>query len=142
MVSSQALAQPYAYTKLLGWTFNGVTLRPDGMGIDPSGALWATDLANRQVFSFDGEGQFLRAFPTTASPRRVEFDRQGNAFVLVNSPMALQKFDPSGHLLKTFGSISTSDSYSGLAVDSQGNVFVSKSTNQVLKFNNSGSLVL
>ena len=81
-----------------------------------------------------------------SAPQGVAVDGSGNVYVLNESAHRVQKFDPSGTQLTTWGSYGTGDGMFifpyGIGVDGSGNVYVADSSNhRIQKFDSNGTFI-
>jgi DNA-binding beta-propeller fold protein YncE len=118
--------------------------------VDPQGNIFVADFANHRVQEFDNQGTFLTKWGTFGKepgqfndPAGIAIDLQGNIYVTeyaAHSPPTyrVQIFDGEGQFLGTWGSPGTEDGEFfhplAIAVDSQGNIYVSDETNRIQKF--------
>jgi DNA-binding beta-propeller fold protein YncE len=135
--------------------------RPNGIAIDKArGRIYVVDTGGRnakehnvKIYGLDGRrvgaiggapggdlGQFQ--YPTY-----VALDAAGNVYVSDTLNSRVQKFDPDGKFLTTFGQLGTNwgefDKPKGVAVDSFGNVYVADSGwSNVQIFNPKGQVML
>ena len=152
----------------------GLLLSPHGIFVDRQGNVWVTDCActgtaaqqktagkGHQVFKFSPDGKLLLTLGKAAGAREPEFLYQpsdvlvapdGSIFVAeghASSPTAnarILKFDRSGRLLKTWGTIGGGpghmDQPHALAMDSKGRLFVGdRGNNRILIFDQNGTLL-
>jgi hypothetical protein len=136
---------------------------PNHVAIDSFGSVWATDTSNNRVEKFDGGGNFLLQIPCASGPcaagdagsfqnvTDIAFDSSGNIYLLNGSRCDVEEFNSSGSYITEFlgpgncgnasGSIPSSNAY-GLAVDPNGNFWLSDQTNQrVEEWNSAGSFL-
>jgi DNA-binding beta-propeller fold protein YncE len=131
--------------------------------VDTSGNIYATDMNffDGRVRKFDSAKDLAAAWGgsrgkgdgTVANAAGAAFDGSGNYYVVDIRHHRIQKFDPNGNFLLTWGSFGSGDeqfTFSGslnvtpftIAVDQAGNVYVPDSGNRKIKvFNSSGGFV-
>ena len=118
-----------------GWFRN-----PRGVAVDADDNLWVADTDNHRVQMFTSDGHWFLSFGTSGtgdgefdSPCALAFDEHGNLLVLEGGEPSgtgdrIQIFDENGNFLSTLGSAGSGDGQfkgaSGIAVDSQGSVYV------------------
>jgi DNA-binding beta-propeller fold protein YncE len=117
---------------------------------DSQGNIYVADFANHRVQKFDSQGKLLAKWGTLGSkpgqfndPAGIAIDAQGKVYVseyAAHPPETyrVQIFDQEGNFLATWGKpgIGNSEFIHPLdvAVDGQGNIYVSDETNRVQKF--------
>ncbi len=152
----------------------GLLLSPHGIFVDRDGNVWVTDCActgpaalqhtagkGHQVFKFSPDGKLLLTLGRPAGAREPDFFFQPNDVLVApdgsifvaeghsSVPTAnarILKFDPSGKLLKTWGTWGTGpgqmDQPHALAMDSKGRLFVGdRGNNRILIFDQNGKLL-
>ncbi len=138
-------------------------VEPDHFGavaIDGAGNMYVTDY-NSRVQKFDSNGTFLLKWGRPGngdgqfalhSHLSVAVDTQGNVYVTDTDNSRVQKFDSNGTFLLKWGSKGSGDGQfgedhnwrgpEGVAVDSQGNVYVADPANQrIEKFDSNGNFL-
>jgi streptogramin lyase len=118
---------------------------PNGVAIDGSGNVWATNYSESVVTEFSSAGATIAsvANASNSDPAGVAIDQSGNAWV-VSSPYlggqsSLQVFSSNGTTISTVGTTRTGglDSPTSVALDVAGNAWVS---NNAVINNNEGSV--
>lgn len=120
-----------------GSTTGGVQLtQPRGLAIDAKGYIYVADVGSHSLKKLDASGQFVAQWQFAApeqgkgdwGPGAVAVDRHGNVYVANGDE--IQVLDPSGKLLRQWQNDRQGHQYafavSGLAVDSNGNVFTTQ----------------
>jgi tripartite motif-containing protein 71 len=128
--------------------FNG----PYGVAADGAGNVYVLDSRNHRVQKLDSSGRVLAMWGRNGGdgtsgrqpgelgdPRGIEVDRWGNVYVADHGNARVQKFTPSGELVGLWGrnccDASTGSGPGefweprGVAVDSQGNLYVAEKVN-------------
>jgi sugar lactone lactonase YvrE len=138
-------------------TGEGQFVTPGGAAVDSLGALYAADLGGVRIEKFDASGEYVTSFKPQASPGPlgVAVDRQDNVYVTLNGPQDhfVEKWSPEGTLLTTWGTNGSGDGQfsaetagsgpRGIAVDAEGNVWVTDpENNRVQKFDANGTFLL
>lgn len=135
--------------------------RPNGLAIDKArGRMYVVDTGSREakeqnVKIFDLDGKKIGAiggapggdFGQFSYPTYVALDAQGNVYVSDTLNARVQKFDPDGKFITSYGQLGTNwgefDKPKGVAVDSFGNVYVADSGwSNVQIFNPKGQILL
>jgi DNA-binding beta-propeller fold protein YncE len=125
---------------------------PTGIATDWEGNVYVDDFRNRRIQKFDNDGNYLAQWPTAraGSPGSTVVDKDGNIFVSFfgSDEGNLQKYDPQGNLITSWGSTGNGDGqFAGriedIAMDQDGNVYVTDSYNhRIQKFDNNGNFLL
>jgi sugar lactone lactonase YvrE len=110
---------------------------PVYVAINPvSGDVYVSDRAAATIYIYSDDGTFLRAFDPGPdfkgwAPLGMTFDRTGDLFVTsVGAPFqAVHEFGPDGSFIRTYGRGDEFSFPNGVAVDSNGTVYVSDSNN-------------
>lgn len=118
--------------------------------IDSQGNVYVADFSNHRVQKFDSQGIFLTKWGTFGEdpgqfndPVGIAIDPQGNVYVAelaAHPPYThrVQIFDEAGSFSGTWGSPGDGNGEFthplAIAVDSQGNIYVSDETNRIQKF--------
>jgi sugar lactone lactonase YvrE len=134
---------------------------PEGIAMDSASNIYVADTNNCRVQKFSKDGHFLLKWGSTGYgngqfqyPIDIAVDKLGNLYVLDCCQSALldnpsgkvQKFDNSGHFLLSWGSTGKGDGQfdapSGIAVDSEGVIYVADSLNdRIQKFDSAGRFI-
>lgn len=82
--------------------------QPTGVAVDRGGAIYVTDAQRGSVFIFLPDGERFREIRTRAEkgspvPVSIAVDDEGNLYVVERASNQIQKFNPRGRLLKTWG---------------------------------------
>jgi len=136
-------------------------VRPNGLAIDKTrGRIYVVDTGDRtakeqNVKIYDLQGKRIGAiggapgadFSQFSYPTYVAVDAAGNVYVSDTLNARVQKFDPDGKFVTSFGQLGTNwgefDKPKGVAVDSFGNVYVADSGwSNVQIFNPKGQVLL
>ena len=146
---------------------NGYGLnRPSGIAVSRDGYVYVTDTDNHRVVKFDSEGTFVLAWGSAGNgggqfvyPRGIAIDNNDSIYVTDGETYyypygqnnRVQKFDSNGNFITQWGGRGSSDglflSPSGIAVDSEGYVYVSDTderiynSHRVQKFNSNGIFI-
>ena len=123
-----------------------------GIATDWDGNVYVDDFRNRRIQKFDSDGNFLMQWPTdrAGSPGSTVVDKDGNVFVSFfgSDEGNLQKYDPEGKLLLSWGGTGDGDGeFAGriedIAIDKDGNIYVTDSYNhRIQKFDNDGNFLM
>jgi DNA-binding beta-propeller fold protein YncE len=123
-----------------------------GIAVNKEGHVLVADI-NGRIQEFDSSGKFLNKWGSygtgdgqfASPPYSLAVDKQGNIYVA--DGRRIQKFDSSGKFLLKWGSFGNGDgefsSPQGIAIDSQGGIYVSDNGNaRVQKFDSNGKFLL
>lgn len=127
-----------------------------GLAIDSAGNVYVADFYNNRIQKFNGKGDWILALGKKGHgkgelnyPTDLSFDREGNLIVADAYNHRLSRFTSDGRPLGTWGHrwkrflrlSSALHVPSGIAVDSNGGIFVADSANKrIAFFDRSGSL--
>jgi DNA-binding beta-propeller fold protein YncE len=123
---------------------------PVWVAVDPKTSdVYVTDRPTGEIYVFDPEGAYLRAFTPVErirgwQPVGIAFDGNGNLYVTdMGSAIArVEVFDRTGALVRTMGETDGLAFPNGIAVDSRGNVHVADSNNgRLLTYGPDGTLI-
>ncbi len=134
---------------------NGLPLYcPTSVAIDRQNILYVSDndatTLHERIIKLSSAGQEMgewHIFPpnmlgTAQGPGNAAFDVQGNLYIINLDTSKVEKVSPNGKLLTSWGSVGSGPGQfqtpQAIAVDFQGNVYVSDSSGRVEKFSNSG----
>lgn len=158
---------------LLNWGSKGINNgqfeSPGGIAVDRENNVYVADTFNNRIQKFDANGKFLGKWGTPCDlqsgkgcidpdgpgplkvgdgqfnlPIGIAFDKDGNLYVTDAFNHRVQKFDPSGKFLGSFGGFGSGDGQfnitTGIAVDKEsGTLYVSDNKNdRVQKFDANG----
>ena len=141
-------------TFLLKWGSHGIG---DGqfnftgqLEISPQGNIYVADFANHRVEKFDSQGTFLAKWGKFGKepgqfndPAGIAIDPQGKVYISeyaahLPETYRVQMFDPEGNFLGSWGGLGKENGQFihplAVAVDTQGNIYVSDETNRIQKF--------
>lgn len=114
----------------------------DGIAVNASGDVYATDYGTSQVFELGPSGSLLSTWGTFGAsagsleyPDGIAVDASGN--VWVTDTTQTQEFSPTGTSIRTFGSGTGGE---GLALDGSGDVYVTQGTG-IHEYSSAGSLL-
>ena len=126
--------------------------QPSGIAVGRDGSVYVTDTYNHRVVKFSSEGTFISAWGSRGKepgkfvyPEGIATDSSGNVYVTdtegygYNSLCShrVQKFDMDGNFITQWGGYGTKDGLFmnplGIAVDANGYVYVSDSSQSVNK---------
>jgi DNA-binding beta-propeller fold protein YncE len=120
--------------------------------------VYVSDYGNNRIVKYDSSGKFLAKITGCGSgatakmaPANIAFDVQGNVYVADTLAGRICKFDAKGQFVTQWGSVGAGDgqfgasdptnptrvvlSPFGIAVDTQGNIYVSDMVNnRIMKF--------
>jgi len=130
---------------------------PQGIALDSDGSLWVAERENHRIQKFSPDGTSLLIIGKKgtgplqfSSPDSLAVDAAGNIFVADTWNHRIQKISKTGKFLTWWGSknwkVASRDGEffgpRGVAVDSQGNVYVADTGNhRIQKFNNVGKFI-
>jgi len=121
-----------------GWLKKvGKLIAPAGVAVDATGACYVTDV-KLGVVKFNHDGHFLASFGLKGKregeldwPRGIHFDPEGSLWVVDSHNHRVQRFDPEGRFLLSFGGSGDDNEGRGkfnrpsdLAIDSEGCLYV------------------
>jgi DNA-binding beta-propeller fold protein YncE len=115
----------------------GAEHAPVYVAIDPTnGEVYVSDRPTGAIYIYNANGDYQRAFaPAVARPGwqpiGLAFDPAGNLYVvdLAGQPPQVVKFDRSGLVVQTFGASDSLNFANCIAVDGDGNVYLTDSNN-------------
>jgi hypothetical protein len=121
------------------------------IAVAPDGAVYVADFDNDRVQKFDADGDFLLTLGTSGSgpgivsPRGIAVGADGVVYVADRGDR-VQRFDATGAFEVQWGSLGQADGQfndaQGIAVDGQGNVFVTDVQNsRIQKFSSTGGFL-
>jgi sugar lactone lactonase YvrE len=127
---------------------------PWAITFDSSGNIYVADSGNSRVEKFNSKGAYLsetgwgspqcmqscRENGELINAQGVTVDNLGNIYVLDQTQARVQKFDPAGNYLLSFGSPKPFLYPEGITIDGSDNIYVADSSN-IVKFNSTGARV-
>ncbi len=150
----QAATQPSAPGAfIIGSAGNqpGRFVKPRAVAVAPDGTVWVMDRSGR-LQAFDDRGNYLRGWimrdVEKGTPEDIECDREGNILVTETHYAKITVYSPAGDVVREWGSWGKEPGQFiypvGLAVDADGNVFVSEygGNDRVQKFDRHGNFLL
>lgn len=107
---------------------------PFSVQVDELGGIYVADYTNRLVHVYDANAAWLRSFRTINGPRGIDV-RNGKVYVLGRT---VSVYTTEGTLIDEWGSVGFAenqlfDPYVGIAVDSEGRVYIGDSGNHQVK---------
>lgn len=123
---------------------NGILERLQGVSVSSAGGLYLSLSDTGYLVILDSKFSVSRGLQTAQEVRTPFVDANGNLYA--ESLYSISKYDPLGRLVTTWGSKGTGngqfDYARGLAVDSQGNIYVGDvMNNRVQKFDSNGNYI-
>jgi streptogramin lyase len=122
----------------------------EGVTVDPSGNVWATNGGHSKVIKYDSNGNYLADFGVPASMTGTDglhSDKWGNIWVASPARSGITEFDTNGAVLQTFtpqnNPLGVPNGPCDVAADSAGNVWVAcgMGSFELDKFSNTGTLL-
>jgi tripartite motif-containing protein 71 len=117
---------------------DGEFVYPSGIAVNQRNQVIVSDADNSRAQVFDDTGHFLSSWGNTSGgvsgiqpecQPGIAVDAQDNVYVVRNNSDRIDTFDRTGRLLTAWGKTGTADGAfiypSGIAVDHQGNVYIS-----------------
>lgn len=144
-----------AFVSYIG-NYGGLTPDPVEVTSDAEGNLYIADQANLQVQKRNEAGSYLSKlysyYPSTFGPNAIAIGPTGNIYAAFSLRNIVQVYSPTYELLDTIGTYTGSivgssadgEFYDpqGVAVDSQGNIYVTDRNNyRVQKFDSNGNFI-
>src|SRR5512141_337612 len=135
---------------LLPPTSTGPSHVPTYVALSPlTGDVYVSDRPSASIYVYDAKGTYLRAFTPPADakswqPLGMSFDAAGNLYVtdVGELPHRVREFDPSGKQIRVLGEKEGMNFPNGVAVDANGLVYVTDSSNgRLLVFDKTGAVV-
>jgi sugar lactone lactonase YvrE len=157
-----AIPSPYLLVMQIGQegVDDGEFKSPTGIALDSEGNIYVADTDNHSIQKFDKEGKFLARWGTEASAQEGEFyyprglatGPEGVVYVADSGNNRVQKFDSAGNPLRAWGKFGFAwrgadmgkfDVPWGAATDTQGNLYISDTSNaRIQKFQSDGTPLL
>lgn len=99
---------------------------PGSIALDNGGHLWVDDAGNSRVQMLGNDGRFHVQFTVARSGPGMALDRAGNVYIgqQLGQSVYISKFSPSGRLLRRWGGLHLAELPGGIAVASNGDIFV------------------
>jgi len=157
-----AIPSPYLLVMQIGQegVDDGEFKSPTGIALDSEGNIYVADTDNHSIQKLDKEGKFLARWGSEASaeegefyyPRGLATGPEGVVYVADSGNNRLQKFDSAGNPLRAWGKFGFAwrgadmgkfDVPWGAATDTQGNLYISDTSNaRIQKFQSDGTPLL
>ncbi len=138
---SQNMERFAAMGGLVGtWTFPGGYLgSPNGVALDASANVYATDYNGNRIYKLTSSGAFLTRWISITTPVDVAVSRSGDVFVVGLVGQQVQKFTNVGFLLATIGSAGVGPGQFqdpiGIALDDSSRIYVADAARiRILRF--------
>jgi len=119
-----------------------------GLATDSQGNVYVSDIFNNVIQKFDANGKFLLKWGSTGSNdgqfkkvAGIAIDKQGNLYAVDNGLNRVQKFDANGKFVAKWDSSGQFNGLTGVAVDSQNNVYVCDQVGTVQKLDSQGKVL-
>ncbi len=120
------------------------------LAVAPFGEVYVADTLSNTILRLKSDGQVAGKLgdsdPKVDGPSALEFDKQGNLFIVNQNSAEVYKLDPNGKLLMKFGGKGEQNGQflrpRGLALDKDGNIYVTDLTTYLIqKFSPDGKYV-
>lgn len=113
-----------------------------GIAIDQADGVWVTHRTTGSVTKLSPAGAVVGTYPAGAKPGPIAIDGAGNAWILNQGSRSVTKLATDGATLGTFPIASlSSDFYSDIAADRNGNIVIATGGTKVLKLSSAGAVV-
>jgi len=119
-------------------THDGQFKYPYGVAIDSENFVYVVDTGNQRIQKFTSDGEFVLSFGTSGmAPGEfltvlgIDIDDKDNVYVTDKGNRKIEQFDSDGNLIKSYPFRAQNYVFSpeGIAVDSEGKIFVANSDN-------------
>jgi DNA-binding beta-propeller fold protein YncE len=117
---------------------------PYGVAVDQTGEVYVSDTGNDRIQVFSPEGELLRQWGTHGpaegqfrDPFGIAIDRSNSVFTTENLTARVQKFSRDGSFIASWGTVT----FFGVAVDQQGDVYLSATTDRIHQYTGTGEFL-